>query len=65
LTYARQQGVNAVTVPEFVVYLYEVQLLSYRSTLGKLAGIAANTGQRVMQPAREALIQVAQRRGER
>ena len=65
LTYARQHGVKAVTVPELVVYLYETQILSYRSALGKFAGLAANTGQRVMQPAREALDLVAQRRGER
>jgi hypothetical protein len=65
LTYARQHGVKAVTVPEWVVYLYETQILSYRSALGKFAGLAANTGQRVMQPAREALDLVAQRRGER
>jgi len=65
LTYARQQGIKAVTVPEFVVYLYEAQVLSYRSVLAKLEGIAANTGQRVMQPAREALAHLAQRRGER
>jgi hypothetical protein len=65
LTYARQHGLHAVTVPEFVVYLYEAQLLSYRSAVAKLAGLAANTGQRVMQPAREALAHLVAHRGER
>ena len=65
LTLARQQGVKAVTVPEFIVYLYETQLLSLRSALTKLDGLAANTGQRVMQAAREAVAAVARRRGER
>jgi len=65
LTYARQQGIKAVTVPELVVYLYEAQVLSYRSALAKVEGLAANTGPRVMQPARAALAQLAQHRGER
>jgi hypothetical protein len=33
LTFARQQGIKAFTVLEFIVYLYEVQILSLRSTL--------------------------------
>ena len=65
LTFARQQGLKAVTVPEFIVYLYEAHLLSYRSALAKLEGIAANTGQRVLQTARDAFAALAQRRGER
>jgi len=65
LRLARQQGVNAVTVPEFIVYLYEVQILSLRSARTKLDGIAANTGQRVLQAAREAVAALAQQRGER
>ena len=65
LTFARQQGLKAVTVPEFIVYLYEANFLSYRSTLATLDGIAANTGQRVMQAARHAFTALAQRRGER
>jgi hypothetical protein len=52
-------------VPEFIVYLYEVQILSARSAVVKLDGIAANTGQRVMQAARDAFAALAQRRGER
>lgn len=65
LTHTRQQGIRAVTVPELVVYLYEAQVLSYCSAVSKLDGLAANTGQRVMQPAREALAQLATHRGER
>jgi predicted nucleic acid-binding protein len=65
LRLARQQGIKAVTVPEFIVYLYEVQLLSLRSARTKLDGIAANTGQRSLQAAREALAALAQQRGER
>lgn len=65
LTMARQQGIKAVTVPEFVVYLYDVQIVSLRSALTKLDGLAANTGQRLMHAAREALAAVAQHRGER
>jgi hypothetical protein len=65
LRLARQQGIKAVTVPEFIVYLYEVQILSLRSAQTKLDGSAANTGQRVLQAAREALGILAQRRGER
>ena len=65
LTYARQQGVKAVTVLKFVIYFYEAQMLSYRSALAKVEGLAPNTGPRVLQPARAALAQLAQRRGER
>lgn len=65
LTLARQQGIKALTGPEFIVYLYETQILSLRSALTKLDGLAANTGQRVMQAARAAVAAVAQRRGER
>ena len=65
LTFARQQSIKAVTVPEFIVYLYDAQLLSARSAMAKLDGIAANTGQRVMQAARDAFAALAQRRGER
>ena len=65
LTFARQQGIKAVTVPEFVVYLYEVRLLSLRSTQVKLDGLAANTGQHLMQAARDTVAALAQHRGER
>jgi predicted nucleic acid-binding protein len=65
LTFARQHGIKAVTVPEFIIYLYEAQLLSARSTMAKLDGIAAITGQRVMQAARDAFTALAQHRGER
>lgn len=64
LEFARQRGIKAVTVPEFIVYLYEADILSYRSVLDKLEGIAYNTGQRVMQAARQTLIALAQSRGE-
>ena len=60
-----QQNIKAVTVPEFIVYLYDVQILSARSAMAKLDGITANTGQRVMQAARDAFAALAQRRGER
>jgi hypothetical protein len=56
LTFARQRNLKAVTVPEFIVYLYQTRLLSYRSALAKLEGIAANTGQRVMQAAWQAFV---------
>jgi hypothetical protein len=46
------------------IYLYQARLLSYRSALAKLEGIAANTGQRVMQAAWQAFVALAQRRGE-
>jgi predicted nucleic acid-binding protein len=65
LTGARQRGVKVVTVPEFIVYLYEVSLLSYRSAQTKLDGIAANTGSRVMQAAQHTFLTLAHRRGER
>ena len=65
LTFARQQGIKAVTVPECIIYLYEAQLLSACSTMATLDGIAAITGQRVMQAARDAFAALAQRRGER
>lgn len=65
LTFARQRAIKAVTVPEFIVYLYEVQLLSSRSAQDKLHSIAANTGQHVMQAAQQAFLALAQRRGER
>ena len=65
LTFARQQGIKTVTVSEFIVYLYDVQIVSARSAMAKLDGIAANTGQRVMQAARDAFAALAQRRGER
>lgn len=65
LTFARQRGVQVVTVPEFIVHLYEVSLLSYRSAQAKLDGIAANTGLRVMQAAQHTFVTLAHRRGER
>lgn len=65
LTFARQRSIRAVTVPEFIVYLYEAQILSYRSTVNKLDGIAPNTGRQVMQAARGAFLALAQSRGER
>jgi hypothetical protein len=64
LTFARQRNLKAVTVPEFIIYLYQARLLSYRSALAKLDGIAANTGQRVMQAAWQAFMALAQHRGE-
>lgn len=65
LTSARQRGLKAVTVPEFIVYLYQAHLLSYQSALTKLEELAPNTGQRVMQAARQTFLGLAQRRGER
>ncbi len=65
LTFARQQGLKVVTVPEFIVYLYEAELLSARSTQMKLDAIAANTGQRVMRAARGAFRALTTERGER
>jgi predicted nucleic acid-binding protein len=65
LTSARQHGLKAVTVPEFIVYLYQAHLLSYQSALTKLDEIAPNTGQRVMQAARQMFVGLAQSRGER
>jgi len=64
LMFARQRGIKAVTVPEFIVYLYQAQILSYRSTLAKLDGIASNTGHRVMQVARQEFLALAQSRGD-
>jgi len=64
LTAARQRGLKAVTVAEFIVYLYQAHLLSYRSALRKLDEIAPTTGQRVMQAARQAFLELAYRRGE-
>ena len=64
LTYARQQQMKAVTVPEFIVYLYAARMLSCRSALTKLDGLAANTGRQVMESARRSLLTLAQRRGE-
>lgn len=61
---ASRRDIKAVTVPEFIVYLYEACILSYRSSLQKLDGIASNTGGRVMQTARQALLALAQIRGE-
>jgi predicted nucleic acid-binding protein len=65
LTFARQRGLKAVTVPEFIVYLYQAHLLSYQSALTKLDGIAPNTGHQVMQAARQTFLMLAQHRGER
>jgi predicted nucleic acid-binding protein len=65
LTFARQRALKAVTVPEFIVYLYQAHLLSSRSTRVKLEGIAANTGQQVMQAAWHTFEALAHRRGER
>ena len=65
LVFARQQGVKAVTVPEFIAYLYQANLLSYRSTLSKLDQIASNTGPQVMQAARQEVQVLAKQRGEK
>ena len=64
LTFARQRGLKVVTAPEFIVYLYEARVLSYRSTLNKLDGVASNTGQYVMQAARHTFLALAKRRNE-
>lgn len=64
LTFARQRGLKAVTLPEFIVYLYEAQILSYKSAQNKLDGIAQNTAQRVMQTARQAFLALAQSRND-
>lgn len=64
LTFARQQNMKTVTVPEFIFYLYETRLLSHRGTLQKLDGIAANTGRSVMQTVRQVLLALAQERGD-
>ena len=56
---------GAVTVPEFIVYLYQAHLLSYQSVLTKLDELAPKTGQRVMRAARQTFLGLAQRRGER
>jgi predicted nucleic acid-binding protein len=65
LTSARQRGLKAVTVPEFIVYLYQAHLLSYQSALTKLDELAPNAGRRVMQAARQTFLGLAQRREER
>jgi len=65
LTFARQRGLKAVTVPEFIVYLYQAHLLSYQSALTKLDELAPNIGQQVMQAARHTLLGLVQHRGER
>lgn len=65
LMFARHRGIKAVTVPEFIVYLYESRILSYRSAQNKLDGIAPNTGQPVMEAARQAFLALAQSRGEK
>ena len=64
LTFARRQGIKAVTVPELIVYLYEGQILSYRSSFSKLEGIASNTGLGVMQTAWYTFQTLARNRGE-
>ncbi len=64
LAFARRQGIKAVTVPEFIIYLYEAHILSHRSAQNKLDGIATNTGHQVMQAARQAFLALAQSRGE-
>lgn len=62
---ARQRDLKAVTVPEYIVYLYQSQLLSVRSVQAKLPGIAANTGQRGMRAARVEFEALAQSRSAR
>ena len=64
LRFARQRGLKALTVPEFVVYLYEIELLSWRSVHDKLDRIAANTGKALMDEARQAVRSLAESRGD-
>ncbi len=64
LDFARRQEIKAVTVPELLIYLYEVKILSYRSAQQKLDEIASNTGRQVMLAARQALETLADTRGE-
>lgn len=64
LLFARQQGIKSVTIPEFVIYLYERQILSYRSTHNKLEILSANTGQHIMQAAWQTFRTLAQTRSE-
>jgi predicted nucleic acid-binding protein len=65
LTCARQRGLKGVTVPECIVYRYQVYLRSYPSALTTLDELAPNTGQRVMQAAQHTFLALAQRRGGR
>lgn len=65
LTFARQHGLKVMTVPEFIVCPYQTRLLSSGSARTKLDGIAAITGQRVMEVARHAFETLAHSRGER
>ena len=64
LRFARQHGLKALTVPEFTVYLYEIELLSLRSVQDKLDMISANTGKALMDAARQAVQSLAQSRGD-
>ncbi len=64
LRFARQHGLKALTVPEFAVYLYEIEVLSWRSVHDKLDRIAANTGKALMDVARQAVRSLAESRGD-
>lgn len=64
LRFARQRGLKALTVPEFTVYLYEIELLSWHSVHDKLDRIAANTGKALMNVARQAVQSLAESRGD-
>ena len=64
LRFARQRGLKALTVPEFIVYLYEVEVLSWHSVHDKLDRIAANTGKALMDAARQAVRSLAESRGD-
>ena len=63
--FAAQVGISTLSVPSFVFYLYEREVLSLASAELKLRIIAEYTSQSVMQPALQALDQLARARKER
>jgi hypothetical protein len=62
---AERRGVQVLSVPSFIGYLYEDGLLSLRSTETKLRAIRPLTGPLILRPAQEEIARIAAGRRER
>lgn len=64
-TFARRLGLQTTSVPSFIAYLYELEVLSLTSAERKLDLITAITSPTVIDPARQAIDCLARERGAR
>jgi predicted nucleic acid-binding protein len=63
--YARQRGIETLSVPAFIGYLYERDILSLRSVEAKMELIRPLTGPHILRPAQRHIDRVRRSRKER